>query len=114
MVINWEEYALHKVIPSDMKDVHHIISKKLINTFNVNDPKNKILLQRRKHIHLNWLFLDHQNPRDQLKDMLDIRNTALSEKVRQTLYDILALDNEEFYDSRLIKSKKSRKKQDQF
>lgn len=110
MTINWEEYVLHKVIPADMKDVHHIISKKLINNFRVNDPKNKVTIQRRKHVHLNWLFLDHQNPKDQLRDMVEIWKTALSEEVKQTLYDLLALDDEARYDYDLVKKHKLLKK----
>lgn len=104
MTINWEEYILHKRIPSDLEDVHHIISKKLINTFKVNDPKNKVKLQRIKHVHLNWLFwAEAQNPKAQLEVMYNIWKTALSEEVRQALYDILSLDDEVFYDYDLVK-----------
>lgn len=106
MTINGEEYVLHKIIPSDMTDIHHIISRKLIHAFKVNDPKNKVEIQRRKHIHLNWLFWDHQNPREQLRDMVEIWKTALSEEVRQALYDILSLDDEAFYDFDLVKKHK--------
>lgn len=106
MTINWEEYILHKVIPSDLKDIHHIISRKLIHNFRVNDPKNKIEIQRRKHIHINWLFWDHQTPKEQLKDMFEIWKTALSEEVRSALYEILSLDDEAFYDYDLVKKHK--------
>lgn len=106
MTINWEEYVLHKVIPSDMTDIHHIISRKLIHTFKVNDPKNKVEIQRRKHVHLNWLFGSHQSPKEQLRDMVEIWKTALSEEVRQSLYDILSLDDEAFYDYDLVKKHK--------
>lgn len=106
MTINWEEYILHKVIPSDLKDIHHIISRKLIHNFRVNDPKNKIEIQRRKHIHINWLFGDHQTPKEQLKDMFEIWKTALSEEVRSALYEILSLDDEAFYDYDLVKKHK--------
>jgi hypothetical protein len=106
MTIWGVEYKLNRVIEATEKDIHHILSRKMANKFNVNNPKNKIEIQRRKHIHLNWLFLDHQNPRDQLRDMLEIWKTALSEEVRTVLYDILSLDDEWFYDYDLVKKHK--------
>lgn len=59
---------------------------------------------------LNAFYGDHQTPKEQLKDMLDIRKTALSEEVRQTLYDLLNLDDEAFYDFDLVKRHKILKK----
>lgn len=106
MTINWEEYIMHKVIPSDLKDIHHIISRKLIQNFRVNNDKNKIEIQRRKHVHLNWLFGDKQTPKEQLEVMFNIWKTALSEEVRQALYNILSLDDEAFYDFDLVKKHK--------
>lgn len=107
MTINGEGYILHKIIPSDMTDIHHIISRKLINTFRVNDPKNKVEIQRRKHIHLNWLFgSEAQNPRAQLEVMYNIWKTTLSEEVSRALYEILQLDDEAFYDYDLVKKHK--------
>ena len=106
MTIWGVEYKLNRVIEATEKDIHHILSRKMANKFNVNNPKNKIEIQRRKHIHLNWLFLDHQNPRDQLRDMLEIWKTALSEEVRTALYEILSLDDEWFYDYDLVKKHK--------
>lgn len=106
MTINWVEYKLNRVIDATQKDIHHIISKKQINKFKVNDPKNKIQIQRRKHVALNALFLEHQDPKSQLKDMFEIWKTALSEEVRSVLYDILSLDDEAFYDYDLVKKHK--------
>lgn len=106
MTINWEEYIMHKVIPSDLKDIHHIISRKLIQNFRVNDAKNKVEIQRRKHVHLNWLFGDKQTPKSQLEVMFNIWKTTLSEEVRTALYDILSLDDEAFYDYDLVKKHK--------
>lgn len=108
ITINWEEYILHKKIPSDLEDIHHIISRKLANVFNVQDSKNKVKIKRIRHVHLNWLFGDHQNPREQLKDMIDIRKTALSKEVNEALYNILQLEDERFYNDALIKHKKQR------
>ena len=109
MTINWEEYVLHKHIPKNLMDTHHIISRQLVQTFNVNNPKNKVEMQRRKHVHLNWLYGSHQTPKEQLKDMVEIWKTALSEEVRSSLYDILSLDDEFFYDYDLVKKHKTLK-----
>lgn len=107
MTINWEEYVLHKVVPSDLKDIHHIISRKLMDNFRVNDPKNKIEIKRRKHIALNSFFWwEAQAPKEQLGVMLEIWKTALSEEVRQALYDMLSLEDEAFYDYDLVKKHK--------
>ena len=108
--IDWKRYKIIKVIEATEKDIHHIISKKKINKFNTNNEKNKIQIQRRKHIALNQLYWDHQTPKEQLKDMVEIWKTALSEEVRQTLYDLLSLDDEAFYDFDLVKKHKLLKK----
>lgn len=106
VTIEWKQYKLHRVIASTEKDIHHILSRKMANKFNVNHPKNKIEIQRRKHVALNQLFLDHQSPRDQLKNMLDIRRTALSPEVAQMLEDIVNLDDEALYAYELVKKHK--------
>lgn len=106
ITIEWKEYALHRVIDKTEEDIHHILSRKMAHKINVNNPKNKVKISRRKHVALNALFNDHQNPRDQLRDMVEIRKTALSEEVRQALYDILSLDDEAFYDYDLVKKHK--------
>lgn len=104
--IDGKQYYLHAVIDKTAEDIHHIISKKKRHEFNVDNPKNKVKIKRRKHVALNGLYGDHQTPKEQLKDMLEIRKTALSEEVRQTLYDILSLDDEVFYDYDLVKRHK--------
>lgn len=106
VTIEWKQYKLHRVVDATEKDIHHILSRKMANKFNVNHPNNKIEIQRRKHIALNSLFLDHQNPRDQLKDMLDIWRTALSPEVVHVLDELLQLDDEWFYDYDLVKKHK--------
>lgn len=104
--IDGKQYKLSAVIDKTAEDIHHIISRKKINKFKVNDAKNKVKINRRKHIALNALYGDHQTPKEQLKDMVDIWKTALSEEVRTALYDILALDDEAFYDYDLVKKHK--------
>lgn len=107
MTIWGVEYKLNRVIDATEKDIHHILSRKMANKFNVNNPKNKIEIQRRKHIHLNWLFgSEAQNPKAQLEVMYNIRKTALSEEVSKALYEILQLEDEWFYDYDLVKKHK--------
>lgn len=104
--IDGKQYRLNRVIDKTAQDIHHIISKKKIHKFRVNDPKNKIIINRRKHVALNALYWDHQTPKEQLQDMYDIRKTALSEEVSTALYDILQLDDEAFYQYDLVKKHK--------
>ena len=107
MTIWGVEYKLNRVIDATEKDIHHILSRKMANKFNVNNPKNKIEIQRRKHIHLNWLFgSEAQSPKAQLEVMYNIRKTALSEEVSKALYEILQLEDEAFYDYDLVKKHK--------
>lgn len=104
--IDWKQYRLVRIIDKTEEDIHHIISKKKRQQFNVDHPKNKIKIRRTKHSALNALYGDHQTPKEQLKDMYEIRKTALSEEVRETLYNLLCLDEEAFYDFSLVKHHK--------
>lgn len=104
--VDWKEYRLQRIVDKTAEDIHHIISRKKIHKFKVNDPKNKIKMNRRKHMALNAFYGDHQTPKEQLQDMYDIWKTALSEEVSMALYDILQLDDEAFYDYDLVKKHK--------
>lgn len=106
MTIWGVEYKLNRVIDATEKDIHHILSRKMANKFNVNNPKNKIEIQRRKHIALNNFFWwEAQAPHLQLKKCLEIWEPALSEWVKQELYTILSLDIDDFYSEDLVKNK---------
>lgn len=105
IVINWETYHLNKEIPRDAENLHHIIWKVNRIKYNTNEKLNKVLLNERKHVALNRLFLDHQSPHEQLRDMLKIWEPVLSEWVRETLYWLLSLDREDFYNPSLVKDK---------
>lgn len=105
----WTQYKLVKVVDKYAKDVHHIISRKN-KKFNIKEDDNKITIFRRTHVALNNLFWDKQSPKEQLRMMLDIWKTALSENVRQQLYDILDLSDELFYNKTLLKCEKKKKK----
>lgn len=105
IVINWETYHLNKEIPRDAENLHHIIWKVNRIKYNTNEKLNKVLLNERKHVALNRLFLDHQSPHEQLRDMVKIREPVLSEWVRETLYWLLSLSRWLFYKEELVKKK---------
>jgi hypothetical protein len=105
IVINWESYHLNKEIPRDAENLHHIIWKVNRIKYNTNEKLNKVLLNERKHVALNRLFLDHQSPHEQLRDMVKIREPVLSEWVRETLYWLLSLPRWLFYKEELVKKK---------
>ena len=106
MTIWGVEYKLNRVIDATEKDIHHILSRKMANKFNVNNPKNKIEIQRRKHIALNNFFWwEAQAPHLQLKECLKIWESVLSDWVRETLYTLLSLDAWDFYKKELVKDK---------
>ena len=108
------DYSLKRVIDKTAQDIHHIISRKLIHKFDVNNPINKVRLFRREHIALNQFFLDKQNPRDQFKKIFELVKPVLSEGVRHELYTILYMtDDKMFYNEEIVKDgskKKKRKK----
>ena len=105
IVINWETYHLNKDIPRDAENLHHIIWKVNRIKYNTNEKLNKVLLNERKHVALNRLFLDHQSPHEQLRDMVKIWEPVLSEWVRETLYWLLSLPRWLFYKEELVKKK---------
>ena len=51
--IDGKQYRLVRVIEKTEEDIHHIISKKKRQQFNVDHPKNKIKIRRRKHAAIN-------------------------------------------------------------
>lgn len=105
IVINWQSYHLNKEIPRDAENLHHIIWKVNRIKYNTNEKLNKVLLNERKHVALNRLFLDHQSPHEQLRDMVKIREPVLSEWVRETLYWLLSLPRNLFYKEEMVKKK---------
>lgn len=110
IIIGGKCYRLQQFVDKTATDIHHIISRKEINHLNTNHPKNKIRILRRKHIALNQLFWDKQNPKKQLEFMFDIWKEVLSPWVRQELYTILNLPDDMFYHIDLLKNGKKSKK----
>lgn len=109
--INWVQWKLNRVIERTETDIHHIISRKQRHKFKVGEPDNLIRMPRRKHIALNNFYWMKQTPREQLREMYEIRKTALSRWVRQELYTILDLPDEMFYNETLLRDGKKKKNQ---
>ena len=103
-------YKLNRIIPPDVEDNHHIISRKEKARFKVGEPENIVRIKRRTHIALNNLFENKQEPRKQLQMMFDIWKSALSIGVRNELWTILNLPDDMFYNENLINGKYKRKK----
>jgi hypothetical protein len=106
------QYKLNRIVDNTVEDIHHIISRKQIHKFNVNNENNKIKMNRNKHVALNQLFWNNQDPKKQLEVMYNIWKTALSTWVRQELYTILNLPDDMFYNQELIKNGKKKKGKD--
>lgn len=105
---NGEHYRLKKVIDHTATNIHHIISRKKQNKFNVKDERNLIRMRVNKHIALNQLFNDKQTPKEQLKVMYDIWKTTLDPEVQQTIEQLISMEDSEFYLDDLVKWKKKK------
>lgn len=109
--IDGDLWKLNKVIDKNAMDLHHIMGRCNRNKYNTNIEENKIKINRRLHVALNWFFGDKQNPRDQLKQVFEITKNVLSPGVRRELYTILyECDDEMFYIPELLKWKKHKEK----
>lgn len=108
ITINWVEYKLNRVVDATQKDIHHTIWLSLRHQwYDVNNPINKQVIQRRKHIALNNFFWwEAQAPHLQLRQCLELRKDVLSDWVKEELYALLTLDREDFYRGELIKEKR--------
>lgn len=110
VVRDWVEYRLQRIIDATATNIHHILSRKEKEKFNVHCERNKMRINMRVHDALNRLYWNRQTPRKQLAFMLDIWKPALSPWVKQALFDILDLPDDVFYHSDLIKCKKKNKR----
>lgn len=106
------EYRLTRLVDKTATNIHHIISRKLHQKYNVRHPKNLVRLNMREHDALNRFFLDKQNPREQLIKVFEIVKPVLSKWVKDELCTILyECDDDLFYDQDLLKWKKQKKKE---
>ena len=109
--INGVQYQLRRITDKTATNIHHIISRKEKQEFNVHDDLNKIKVRVYDHENLNRFFGDRQNPKKQLEYLLvHWWGNVLSTGVKRALYDILSLPNDVFYRAELIKSRKNKNK----
>lgn len=114
--INGVQYKLNRLIDKTETDIHHLIGKKYRMKYNTNEEENKVRISRREHIALNNYFWDKQSPREQLLKVFNLVKPVLSPGVRNELYTILELtDDEMFYIPNVLKcsKQKSKKKSEQ-
>lgn len=71
--VNGVQYRLRRVIDKTATNIHHIISRKEKQEFNVHDEHNKIKVNMIDHDNLNQFFKDKQNPKKQLEYMVTNR-----------------------------------------
>lgn len=110
ITLNGKCYKLQRYIDKTEKDIHHIIGKCNRMKYNTNAEENKIKINRREHIALNQYFQDKQDPRQQLLKVFNLVKPVLSPGVRNELYTILELtDDNMFYIPEVLKWKKKKK-----
>lgn len=86
------------------KSLHHILWQKDKDKYNVTEPENKLVITQHQHDAFNLIMGNKQNPRDQLRLLLEERwYPVLSEQVKWDLYDILSRTDRKFYKSKLVK-----------
>lgn len=109
--INGVQYKLNRIIDKTETDIHHLIGKKYRMKYNTNEEENKVRISRREHIALNNYFWDKQSPREQLLKVFNLVKPVLSPGVRNELYTILELtDDEMFYIPNVLKCSKQKNK----
>ena len=107
-------WKLNRIIDKNEKDIHHLIGKKDRMKYNTNADENKVKISRREHVALNQFFWDKQSPREQLIKVFELVKPVLSPWVRNELYTILELtDDEMFYIPEVLKWKKQKKQKKQ-
>ena len=110
--INGVQYKLCKVIDRTATNIHHIISQRERQQYDVQNPINKKKVRIIDHNDFNRFFKDRQNPRKQLEYLVTERwGNVLSLWVKRALLDILTLPDDVFYKEELIKGAKKKNKQ---
>lgn len=109
LTLNGKCYRLQRYIEKTEQDIHHLIGKKYRMKYNTNAEENKVKISRRKHVALNQFFGDKQSPREQLIEVFNLVKQVLSPWVRNELYTILEMtDDEMFYVPEVLKKKKKK------
>lgn len=99
------DYKLRRIADKYETNTHHIIGKKHKNEYQVENPINKMTIDKIKHDCINDLFKTLQSPHEQFRFMWELWRPVLSEWVNRAIYDILNLPRDLFYKKELIKWK---------
>ena len=112
VTIDGIEYKLCKIKDRTATNIHHIISQKERQKYDVQNPINKMQVRIVRHDDFNRFFQDRQNPKKQLEYLLnEWWGNVLSLWVKRALLDILSLPDDVFYKTELIKGTKKKNRQ---
>lgn len=114
ITLNGKLYRLQTIIDKTATSIHHLIGKKYRMKYNTNAEENKVRISEIKHRALNQFFWDKQSPREQLLEVFNLVKPVLSIGVKNELYTILELtDDEMFYIPEVLKWQKHKKSKKQ-
>ena len=103
------KYKLSRVIDDTATNIHHILSQKLWQKYDVQNPINKMRVKVIRHDIFNRFFGTRQTPKEQLYYLLtEWWGSVLSTGVKRALLDILNLPDDVFYKEELIKGAKKK------
>ena len=84
-------------------NVHHIIWQSNRNWANINDDRNKMVIDKIRHDWLNSLFRELQSPHEQLMYLRQMYNDILSDTSKKLFDELLWLWVSNFYQEWLVK-----------
>lgn len=103
------QYKLCRVIDQTATNIHHILSQKQHQKYDVQNPINKMKVKIYRHDIFNRFFWSRQTPKEQLEYLLvEWWGSVLSLGVKRALLDILSLPDDVFYKQELIKGSKKK------
>lgn len=103
------QYKLCRVIDETATNIHHILSQKQYQKYDVQNPINKMRVKIIRHDIFNRFFGTRQTPKEQLEYLLkEWWGSVLSLWVKRALIDILSLPDDVFYKEELIKGRKKK------
>lgn len=109
ITLNGVKYKLCRVIDQTATNIHHIISQKKHQIYDVQNPINKMQVKVIRHDIFNRFFGTRQTPKEQLEYLLkEWWGSVLSIWVKRALLDILTLPDDVFYKAELIKGTKKK------
>lgn len=87
------------------KNLHHKIGQCNRGWANVEDNRNKMIIDRSRHEWLNSLFQCLQSPHEQLWYLREMYDSVLSNTAKQLFDELLSLNIQDFYAEWLVKKK---------